>query len=120
MKFRFFLLIGIFLSLTCIHAKTIENTEYSISQIQYGCQSSDAYYNSISVPNLYVGTKCYKDCKKDCCYSTLENEKGEVLRSFSTSDSVNAIARNRYKNRSYLYYSRTSGSGKNRKRLFIL
>ncbi|MEA3227919.1 MAG: hypothetical protein U9P38_02480 [Campylobacterota bacterium] len=66
------------------------------------------------VPNLYVGTRCHKDCKKNCCYNVLENEQGETLRSYPTNDSVSKIVSNRYNSKSYLMFSHTYGAKKER------
>lgn len=91
-----------------------EFDEYFISELNSGGMSKESYFDSLDLPNLYVGTECYKNCKTDCCYSVLKNENGKKLKSFSVGDSVATIARSRYKNKSYLYYSHSHGSGKNR------
>ncbi|MEA2100585.1 MAG: hypothetical protein U9P72_10705 [Campylobacterota bacterium] len=92
----------------------IENGEYCISELRSTSISKDTYFNSLGMPDLYVDTKCYKDCKKNCCYNVLKNAKGAIVRSYSTNDSVLAIARNRYDSKSYLMFAHTYGSKKNR------
>lgn len=117
---RFFAVLAFLFAFSHAEPLSGDGAPYALSPLQNIGQSKESYYDSLGVPNLYVGTQSYKDCKKDCCYSTLENEKGEVLRSFSTSDSVGSVARTRYKDISYLYYSHSFGNGKDRQTTYHL
>jgi len=90
------------------------NDEYSISKIKNSSYSKDSYFDSLHIPNLYVDIQCIDNCKKDCCYNVLKNQNGKIIRSYSTNDYVETIAKNRYNTKSYLLFSHTYGSGKNR------
>ncbi len=105
------------LSLFAIETK---DGEYYISTLNNGGQSLDSYYDTLGIPNLYVSSACRKNCKKNCCYDVLRNRDGEVVKSFSRSDDVSELARSRYRDKSYLLYSHTYGSKKNRRTKVIL
>ncbi len=77
-------------------------SEYSVSPLEEGGMSKDAYYDSLGIPDLSVRTKCRKNCSDHCCYSVLVDAAGRIMRSFSASDDVSVVARNRYKERSFL------------------
>ncbi len=104
----------VFIVSISLYGVETDEGEYSISDLKSGGMSLDSYYDTLAIPDLYVGTKCYKDCKKNCCYSVLRARGGKVLRSYSTSDSVGEVARSRYKDKSYLMYSYTHGPEKDR------
>lgn len=91
-----------------------DKDEYFISDLHNGARSLDSYYDALGIPNLYRDTVCRKQCENDCCYDVFKNRSGAIVKSFSTSDSVSTIARNRYKNKSFLLYNYTHGSGKDR------
>ncbi len=103
-----------------LFALETEDGEYYISTLKDGGQNLDSYYDTLGIPNLYVGRACIKNCKKDCCYDVLRNRNGEIVKSFSRSDDVAELARSRYRDKSYLLYSHTYGSKKNRKTKVIL
>ena len=102
-----------------IFAKEViqEKEEFVLGKIYNQKVSRNAYFNQIGVPNVSVGTRCPK---KGDCWSVIENQDGKVIRSFSSSDSVSAIAKGRYAQVAYLYYSYTYGSKKNRKTKYYL
>jgi len=95
--------------------------EYSISSLQNISQASkDRYFDIKGLPDLYVSKQCRKKCKKDCCWDVLRDVNGNIVRNYSTSDDVYAIARNRYKNKSYLLFAHTYGPKKKRKTKYHL
>ena len=112
-------ILSLLLSLSLFAVET-EDAEYYISTLKNGGESLDSYYDTLEIPNLYVSRACRKNCKKDCCYDVLRNRSGEIVKSFSRSDSVVELARSRYKDKSYLLYSHTSGFKKYRKTKVIL
>ena len=77
-------------------------SEYSVSPLQEGGMSKDEYYDSLGIPDLSMRTKCRKNCSSHCCYSVLVDAGGRIVRSYSASDDVSVIARNRYRGRSFL------------------
>ena len=113
------LLLVFVLALTLFSAEEKES-EYSISELKNYGQSVESYFNTLGSPDLYLARKCKEKCKKNCCYSVLKDRSGKIKKSFSTSDSVSTMAKSRYKDKSYLLYSHTYGSKKNRKTKTVL
>lgn len=91
-----------------------EDMEYAISPLMSGSSSEESYYNSIGVPNLYIGRQCQEKCEENCCWDVLRDSSGSIKRNYSKSDSVGTVARTRYKNKSYLLFSHTYGPEKDR------
>ncbi len=92
-------------------AQEAASTDYTVSPLGDGGESKDRYFDRLGVPNLYVDTVCRKNCRSHCCYEVLKNASGSVMRSFSSDDDVEEVARNRYEGRSFLLYRRTYSTG---------
>ncbi len=113
-------IIMLFLVYSVGMAKEIDG-EYSISSLQNSSTSSkDSYFTLLGAPDLYVSRQCRKKCKKDCCWDVLRDVNGNIVRNYSTSDDVYALARNRYKNKSYLLFAHKYGPKKRRKTKYHL
>jgi hypothetical protein len=86
-----------------------------------GGTSKSSYFNSLNMPDVYVSTECKKKCSGDgCCWRVIRNQTGNIIRSFSSSDSVDAVSNGRYKDMAYLLYARTYGPDKDRKTKYYL
>ena len=109
---RIVLLVAIFMIGLFADEVNTEKEEFVLGKIYNQTVSRNAYFNEIGSPNISVGTRCPKEGD---CWSVLENQNGEVLKSFSTSDSVSTLAKGRYSKIAYLYYSYSYGSGKDSK-----
>lgn len=95
--------------------------EFVVGNISSFETSKYSYFNSLNMPNVYVGTQCKDKCSgSGCCWSVIRNQSGKTIRTFSSKDSVGTIASGRYEDIAYLLYSRTYGSGKNRKTKYYL
>jgi len=80
--------------------------EFSLAKIALSKDTRSAYFNAQHAPDVFTSIQCREKCSGDgCCWPVIRNQNNEILRSYSSDDSINAVAHARYKDNAYLYFS---------------
>jgi hypothetical protein len=86
-------------------------TEYSFSKFDANYSSKDSFFSSNGVPDIYISTECSGKGKNRKCWPVIIGG-GKTLKSYGQKDSVSMVAKGRYKDIAYLYYSHSYSRGK--------